>query len=170
MTPVIYFFLMSLVFFVAPQLVVKQIVYKDSHTFKPDLSLLYLVIAACLPLIWMFLSKELLHMREVNFLQHAVGGGVAVGLVTMYLVQNLQGAFPALKNYLVQLILLYALVSMLGVGNEVLEFSFDYLGVGVFSADRYDTWFDLLANTTGAVFVFLLLSLARVFSEKKIKV
>jgi hypothetical protein len=154
---------MSLVFFVVPQLAVKFV----DKVSKIDSTIIYLVFAACLPLIWIFLPKEILHTREINFVQHAVGGGVAVAFVAFYLIQNLKSKFVILDNFLVQFLFLYALVSMLGVGNEMLEFTLDFLGVGIFSADRYDTWFDLFANTVGAVTVFLLLySIHKVLKPK----
>lgn len=152
MTTVIYFFLMSVFLFVVPQLVVKVLNKKPAI----DRDIIYLVFAFCLPLIWIFLPKEILHTRGVNFVQHALGGGVAVGFVSIYLIQSLKENFPLLGKFPVQIIFVYALVCMFGVGNEILEFVLDLFDVGIFSADRYDTWFDLVANTSGAATIFIL--------------
>lgn len=152
-----YFFLMALIFFVVPQLIVRFIDNKP----KIDSSVLYLAFAFCLPLIWIFIPKEILEFRSTNFIQHAVGGGVAVGFVSIYFIKNFREKFPFLDNFLLQIIFVFSIVSMLGVLNELLEFLLDYLGIGIFSADRYDTWFDLLANTTGAIGVFVAWAIAK---------
>jgi hypothetical protein len=148
---------MSLIFFVVPQVFVK-FVTKETRF---DSSVIYLVFAFILPLVWVFVPKEIIHLRNINFIQHAVGGGVAVCFISIYLIKNLKEKFPLLNNFLVQLVLVYALVSMLGVANELLEFLLDYLKVGIFSADRYDTWFDLLANSLGALGLFITYSTLR---------
>ena len=86
-----------------------------------------------------------------------IGGGLAIGLVSFYFINSLKINFPIFKNYIFQILFTYALVCMFGVSNEILEFFFDVVKIGVFSADRYDTWFDLTANTLGAAFIFLIL-------------
>lgn len=152
MTTLIYFFLMSLCLFIVPQLVVKKI----TNQAKLDKNIVYLVFACLLPLFWMFLPRELLHTREINFLQHAVGGGVAVGFVAIYFLKTLRDHLPFLKNFFVQFVFVFALVSSMGVVNELLEFALDFFKIGIFSSDRYDTWFDIVANTSGAMLIFLL--------------
>jgi hypothetical protein len=146
---------MALIFFIVPQLVVK--VFKKEE--KIDSSIIYLVFASILPLIWIFVPKEIWDMREINFLQHAIGGGVATGFVCIYLIKNLENHFPVLKKFPIQVLFVYGAVSILGVSNELLEFLLDTLKIGIFSSDRYDTWFDLLANTSGALCLFLLYKL-----------
>lgn len=152
MTTDIYFFLMSVIFFIVPQLIVR-VLNKEP---KVDTNLLYLIFAACLPLIWIFVPKSLAGVREINFIQHFVGGGVACGFVSIYFIKSLRQNYPLLKNFIFQIFFVYALVCMLGVANELLEFSLDVLKVGIFSSDRYDTWFDLTANTTGAILLYLI--------------
>jgi hypothetical protein len=142
---------MSLILFVVPQLVLKAV---TKEVFW-NRNIIYLVFACILPLLWVFLPREVLETRTVNFLQHAIGGGVAVGFVSIYFLANLGDKFPSLKKFFVQIIFVYALVCMMGVANELLEFLLDYFSVGIFSSDRYDTWYDLLANTTGAVSIYL---------------
>lgn len=157
MTTVIYFFLMSVFFFVVPQLVVKFF----SKEAKIDKSIIYLFFAFCLPLVWVFLPKEVVTLREVNFIQHAVGGGVAVAFVAIYLIKNFRERFEIFNYFLFQLIFVFALVSMLGVVNELLEFLLDTLKIGIFSSDRYDTWYDLVANTSGAMSLFLIYAIIK---------
>jgi hypothetical protein len=152
---------MALSLFVIPQLVVKAATKET----KIDSSLIYLLFASVMPLLWIFLPNELRGIREVNFLQHAVGGGVAVGFVALYLIVNLKEIFPLLKKFPVQVLFIYLLVSGFGAANELLEFFLDFVEVGIFSADRYDTWFDLFANTTGAFVVYLLFKLVNLFHK-----
>jgi hypothetical protein len=69
-----------------------------------------------------------------------------------------------MEVFVFQAVFVYMCVSAFGVANELLEFLLDFAGIGIFSADRYDVWFDLTANTTGAFVVFLLY---RLFSIMK---
>jgi len=47
---------------------------------------------------------------------------------------------------------------MLGIVNELAEYAGELLDVGKFSFDTHDTWRDMVANTTGAAVVWLLLT------------
>lgn len=87
----------------------------------------------------------------LNFLQHSIGGGVAVGLISFYLYQNFKQQIPWLKGWRIKLIFLLGIVSIFGVANELVEFSLDLINLGTFSRDRFDTWVDLFANTLGAL-------------------
>jgi hypothetical protein len=115
-----------------------------------------LCISFVLPIIWLCFPLSILKMRFVNFLQHSVGGGVAVALGIVFVIESLRRKFPILNNLVLQFFFIFLFVSGLGVANEILEFVFDTLKIGIFSNDRLDTWYDLLANTTGGVFVFAL--------------
>ncbi len=153
MTTSIYFFLMSATLFVLPQLIVRFALGYPVW----DRRIRFLVYAAALPVLWYLLvPKELNDIRYINFLQHAVGGGVAVGFVTLYLIGIFREKFYLMEMFVFQAIFVYMSVSAFGVANELLEFLLDFAGIGIFSADRYDVWFDLTANTTGAFVVFLL--------------
>ncbi len=163
MTTAMYFFLMGVTLFVLPQLLVKVF----TKEVKIDSKTIYLIAAGLLPMFWIFVPRVYVSLREVNFLQHAIGGGVAVGLVGFYLIESLKNTFPVLQKFPAQIIFTYLLVSGFGVANEILEFLLDYLGVGIFSADRYDTWFDLVANSTGAISVFLLIILFKGLFKRK---
>lgn len=153
---------MALIFFIVPQLIVRFLNQEP----KVDSNIIYLIFAACLPLIWIFLPRELASVRQVNFLQHMIGGGVAVAFVSIYFIKSLRENYPIFKNPIFQLFFVYALVSMLGVANEILEFMLDRLKVGIFSTDRYDTWFDLTANTVGAISLYFIYFIGSNISKK----
>lgn len=152
MTTSIYFFLMSATLFVLPQLLVRFALGYPVW----DKRIRFLVYAAVLPVLWYLLvPKELNDIRYVNFLQHAIGGGVSVGFVTLYFTSVFREKFYLMEMFIFQAVFVYMCVSAFGVANELLEFLLDWAGIGIFSADRYDVWFDLTANTTGAFLVFL---------------
>lgn len=156
---------MSLIIFITPQLLVSFL----NKGPKVDKNIIYLFFAFIFSFIWLFLPREISHVREVNFLQHFVGGGLASGLVTIYLVRTLGGKYEVFKNFFFQFVFLYALVCSLSVANELLEFFLDYFKYGIFSSDRYDTWFDLFANTSGALLIFATyktISLLKSYFEK----
>jgi hypothetical protein len=82
-----------------------------------------------------------------NLFQHAVGGGVVSFCVSMSVIR--QGRFQ-LTGWQSAVVLLGA-VSVLGISNELAEYSLEMLTSGrlVFSPDTHDTWRDLAANTIG---------------------
>lgn len=85
---------------------------------------------------------------QTEFVTHFVGGGVFTGLLWLYikLVKRWRAA------WWIEAVSLYALVSSLGVLNELFEFGLYHLELmpnGIF-----DTSWDLVANTSGALFVF----------------
>lgn len=84
--------------------------------------------------------------RMMNFAQHFFGGGVATTLAFVYLRQ----AFSRQLTFLQELTVLFFLVNGIGALNELLEFSLDQVTNGMYSIDRWDTWYDILANSLGA--------------------
>lgn len=151
MTTSIYFFLMSATLFVLPQLLVRFALGYPVW----DKRIRFLVYAAALPVLWYLLvPKELNDIRYINFLQHAIGGGVSVGFVTLYFISVFREKFYLMEMFIFQAVFVYMCVSAFGVANELLEFLLDFAGIGIFSADRYDVWFDLTANTVGTFVVF----------------
>lgn len=93
----------------------------------------------------------------LNFLQHSIGGGVAVGLISFYLYRNFKEQIPWLGDWRIKLIFLFGIVSIFGVTNEIIELSLDLLKFSQYSRDRFDTWIDLVANTSGAITSFYIL-------------
>ncbi len=162
MTTSIYFLLMSLTLFVLPQLAVRFVLGYPVW----DKRIRFLVYSAVLPMLWhLLVPRELNDIRQVNFLQHMTGG-VSVGFITLYFIsifreklsfkENSDTSLNLWGGIVFQAVFVYMCVSAFGVGNELLEFLLDWFDIGIFSADRYDVWFDLTANTTGAFVVFLL--------------
>lgn len=90
---------------------------------------------------------ELIGGKTGNFIYHAVGGGVVSTLLFIYL----QKTYSVKFSWQVQLVLLYAFVSALGVLNELAEYAYEIAGLGTLSFDSHDTWRDLVANTSGAI-------------------
>lgn len=130
--------------------------------------------ASLLPVIYLGLFKIYVHLfgypelrLEVflNFLQHSIGGGVAVGLICFYLYENFKAQIPWLKDWRIKLIFLLGIVSIFGVANEIIELLMDLMNFSEYSRDRYDTWIDLVANTTGALAAFYLSG--RIYRLKK---
>ncbi|HET7673618.1 MAG TPA: hypothetical protein VFK11_03855 [Candidatus Saccharimonadales bacterium] len=97
-----------------------------------------------------------------NFLLHA-SGGVASAFLFVYLLKTLKLRF----SWRMDLVLLFAFVSMLGVLNELAEYLFEFLGFGPFSFDKHDTWRDLAANTTGALVCWTVIKAASYIRSKK---
>lgn len=158
MTTSIYYFLMSATLFILPQLFIRFTLGYPVW----DKRIRFLLYAAAIPFLWYLLvPKELNDIRYINFLQHAVGGGVAVGFVSLYFISVFREKFHSVivwNSFFFQAVFVYMCVSAFGVANEILEFLLDFVGIGIFSADRYDVWFDLTANTIGSFTVFIVYS------------
>ncbi len=93
----------------------------------------------------LFLPSPLIHGQNTNFTTHFVGGGIFTGLIWLFLKLN----FNLKLNWLLELTTLYFLVCGLGVANELFEFFTN--GIGLFNVPGNDTWWDLFANTVGAL-------------------
>lgn len=91
-----------------------------------------------------FLPEPHITDESVTLAQHFVGGGFISALYFTYLIRELKIQLP-MYAYIT---LLYPFVSMMGVTNELLEFTATKLGI--YALDSSDTWWDLLANTAGA--------------------
>jgi hypothetical protein len=85
--------------------------------------------------------------RSVNFVEHAVGGGVPSAFMLAALLVATKRRF----TWLQELALLFFFVSGTGALNELLEFLGDTVTTFQFSIDRFDTWYDILANSLGAL-------------------
>ncbi len=86
-----------------------------------------------------------------NFLLHA-SGGTASTLLYIYLLKTLKLKF----SWRLNLVIMFAFVCMLGVLNELAEYLFELLNMGIFSIDTHDTWRDFVANTSGALVAWVL--------------
>tara|TARA_B100001245_G_scaffold9812_2_gene6827 strand:- start:6361 stop:6855 length:495 start_codon:yes stop_codon:yes gene_type:complete len=74
-----------------------------------------------------------------------VTGGVTAGFVWLYLQKS--GVWKVHSPW-IQIVILYAIVSALGVANELAEFIL--VKVNIFPISLADTSYDLVANTLGA--------------------
>lgn len=110
-----------------------------------------LAFAGLLFLISFWLPSPLINGQETQFMTHFVGGGIFSGLVWLYLVLNL-GWNP--KSMLVESVSLFAVVSSLGVANEIFEILLYQMGL--MPNGITDTSWDLLANTLGAGVFYLM--------------
>lgn len=114
---------------------------------KPYVWLLWM--ACLLFFVSWYLPSPLIDGKDTAFVTHFLGGGVFSGLVGLYL--KLSTGWRA--HWVVEGVWLFALVSALGVLNELFELLLYVLGgmpegIG-------DTSWDLLANTLGAFTVWL---------------
>lgn len=117
---------------------------------KPTVSKKLLIIAGVLYFISWHLPSPLIHGMNTFFTTHFVGGGLFTGFVWLYIKKHLQWHL----HPLLELFTLYLLVSGLGVGNELLELLMSELKIAHLSS--IDTWWDLLANTTGALVFWII--------------
>ena len=105
--------------------------------------------ACCLFFISWYLPSPSIDGKQTQFVTHFIGGGVFTGLLWLYI--------KLVKNWRTKWWLeagsLYALVSALGVANELFELFLFKLGEMPFGIA--DTSWDLLANTLGALLVFM---------------
>lgn len=110
------------------------------------------LIAACIIffLSW-YLPSPLIEGKDTSFTTHFVGGGVFSGLLWYYLKQ----VFAWHRRWYIEAISLFALVSALGVLNELFEVVLYMLGDMTTIAD---TSWDLVANTLGSLVFFVLYS------------
>ena len=106
-----------------------------------------LLAAACVLFgVSIFLPSPVIDGESTEFLTHVFGGGVFTGLLWLYFQSHIKT-----RPWRVELLTLFALVSSLGVINELFELVMHVLGFNPKSIA--DTSWDLLANTVG-VFLF----------------
>lgn len=110
-----------------------------------------------------YLPSPLILGQDTSFTTHFVGGGIFSGLVWLYIRQ----ATGVRLGWSLDAFALFALVSALGVLNELAELFFAVvLGIDI---RLTDTSIDLFANTVGALLIYVgvFLNAARrsIFSE-----
>ena len=116
-----------------------------------------LLAAACLvyAVSW-YVPSPPIDGRDTAFMTHFFGGGVFCGLLGLY-VKQLRGWHA---KWYVELAAIFAIVSSLGVLNELFEvflYALNLMPNGI-----ADTSWDLLANTLGAITFFAGYTLSRV--------
>lgn len=121
---------------------------------RPEQYMSWLYAACLLYVISWWLPSPFIQGRDTSFTTHFLGGGVFTGMVWYYLKQSL--AWKA--HWLLEAFSLFALVSALGVANELLEivlYVFGRMPNGI-----SDTSWDLLANTLGALLFYVSYAIA----------
>jgi len=89
--------------------------------------------------------------QTTTFQQHFVGGGMYSACLYIYAKQ----LFNWRVHWFIDLCALFAWVSAFGVANKMIEFAF--LELHLAHIDTADAYWDLLANTLGGFFGYLLL-------------
>ncbi len=102
-----------------------------------------------------YLPSPLIDGKQTEFMTHFVGGGVFTGLLWLYI--KLVKKWNAV--WWLEAVSLLALVSTLGVANELFEFVLFKLGQMPHGIS--DTSYDLVANTLGALVFFVVYSIFR---------
>lgn len=121
-----------------------------------------LLLAACLCFfISWYLPSPLIHGMNTQLTTHVVGGGIFSGLLWLYVKKQVGWN----TSWFFELVTVFALVSSLGVLNELFELAMVELHLTRLSGA--DTWWDLLANTLGALLVWFLYRLSVSLEKKK---
>ena len=110
----------------------------------------WLLYLACgLFMVSWFLPSPLIGGRDTSFTTHFVGGGMFTGVLWCYLKLSLgwRGRWP------VEAFSVFALVSALGCINELFELGIVEIGLSRLTLD--DTNWDILANSLGALVVYI---------------
>jgi hypothetical protein len=131
-------------FLVAPSLV--EVIIGKKANLK-----VYLVFACLSYFISWYVPSPLIEGKDTSFSTHVVGGGIVSGFLWLYLKSSLSVRLAWYQ----EAIGLFAMVSTLGVVNELFEFVIVKLGL-VSRLSSADTWWDLVANTLGTA-AFLLI-------------
>ena len=118
----------------------------DSHIKRPTLSA---VLVGCLLFVIFigsfFLPDIHISTETSTFQQHFLGGGVLSFVLYLHVKKTLKLSCAWWQD----VALMYIFVSTLGVSNELLEFFITKSGLGYI--DSSDVWWDLAANTAGAL-------------------
>ena len=109
----------------------------------PERSLL--VIAGVLFFLSWFLPSPDIQGENTAAVTHFLGGGVFTGFVWLYIKEHLRWR----AYWVIELLSLLALVSLLGVANELFELV--AVRLGLIELSLSDTPWDLLMNTLGAI-------------------
>lgn len=128
---------------ILPYILHKYTKLKNTSSYLPPIAAFLFFIAFFIPDI--HISDE-----TTTFQQHFVGGGLYCACLYFYLKQVMSWKF----SWLVDLVLLFAFTSAIGVANELLEFTLDKLNIT--NIHTGDTSWDLLANTAGALTGFVI--------------
>ena len=96
-----------------------------------------------------YLPSPLIDGNDTSFTTHFVGGGLFTGLLWLYFKYSLRLRGP----WWIEGFTLFALVSALGCVNELFELSIVQTGIHHMTLD--DTSWDILANSLGALTIYI---------------
>jgi hypothetical protein len=116
---------------------------------KKPVSRALLAIAGLVFFVSWYLPSPEIQGQDTSAVTHFVGGGIFTGLTWLYIKRQLRWQ----AHWLVELTSLLALVSLLGVANELFELAIVQIGLVDITLD--DTPWDLLMNTLGALTAWL---------------
>ena len=117
-------------------------------TMRTNIAILY--VACILFFISWYLPSPLINGEDTSFVTHFIGGGLFSALLWWYICRSRGMRFSWWRD----VTLLFALVSTLGVANELFELIL--VQAGVASILITDTSWDLVANTAGAMTGYVL--------------
>lgn len=116
----------------------------------------WLLYAACaLFLISWHVPSPLIKGEDTHFMTHFIGGGLFSGVLWLYIRQS----FGWRPSWFVEAVVIFTLVSTLGCVNELAEIVMKELSL--VNLTLTDTSWDILANTLGAVLMWVT---ARIFA------
>ena len=138
-------------------LVLPRVLKKYTQNEKQYRLLLY--VACALFFISWYLPSPLIDGQDTSFVTHFVGGGMFTGVLWLYVRYSLQ-----LKlRWFMDAAILFALVSALGSINELFELFLVQAHLARILIT--DTSWDILANTLGALLVFILHSIFSILNS-----
>lgn len=135
------------VYFLAPKII--SAYNHSGHKHKQTNSKILLATACFLFFISWYLPSPDIQGRDTAFITHLVGGGMFSAFLWFYIRNRLSWRLSLLHD----LTAIYALTAALGVANELFELVVTQ--AGLVNLTPSDTWWDLLANTLGAVLIWL---------------
>lgn len=118
-------------------------------THKPPTSSSFLIPACFLFFISWYLPSPNIEGHNTAFVTHFVGGGIFCGLLWLHICKQMR----IKPSVLPTLLAIFALTATLGTINELLELALTQ--TGIVQLTPVDTWWDLLANTLGGLFVWI---------------
>ena len=124
-----------------------------------------LLLAVSTQLLGEYLSRAVSSAFLGNVLLHSVGGGAVSAIFFAYLVKT----YKIKLNWRVMIVLLFIFVSTLGTLNEIMEYAFELLHMGIYSVDSHDTWRDIISNTSGAYICWILINTYWWLTDEKTK-
>lgn len=131
----------------------------ETTTHKKSPKRMLLIVAGVLYFLSWYLPSPDIQGQSTAATTHFIGGGVFTGFVWLYVARH----FGWRDHWLVELLSLLALVSMLGVANELFELA--AVQADLISISLADTPWDLLMNTLGALIFWLVYSFKKLVAQ-----